>query len=112
MSTQPPPVKTGVTDTLPAETSAHRCKAQGCKRTLAYNNVTGYCREHRKLGDPQQGRAHSTKINRVVADHHDDPPRSRSGGRQVAADRVNLVLAAIPLEDKLQFCSSWLAGKS
>jgi hypothetical protein len=30
----------------------------------------------------------------------------------VAAERVNLLLAAIPLEDKLAFCSAWLAGKS
>jgi hypothetical protein len=112
MSTQPQPVKTGTTDTLPAETSAHRCKAQGCKRTLAYNNVTGYCREHRKLGDPRRGRAHSTKTNRVIAGHHDDPPARQERSQQMTADRVNFVLAAIPLEDKLQFCSSWLAGKS
>jgi hypothetical protein len=39
-------------------------------------------------------------------------PKHAYGVQPVVAERVNLLLAAIPLEDKLAFCSAWLAGKS
>jgi hypothetical protein len=49
------------------------------------------------MGDPRQGRAHSKKTN-GVADNHDDIPRGKTGARQVAADRVNLVLRPFRLK--------------
>jgi hypothetical protein len=76
---------------------------------LAPNNTTGYCHAHR-------GRLHRSKKTSgngaavAVATVH-RPPHA-SGAQPAAAERVNLLLASIPLEDKLAFCSAWLAGKS
>jgi hypothetical protein len=89
--------------------TARSCKISGCKGKLAPNNTTGYCHEHRGRG------SHSKKatVSRasVVAKTVQRPTHAH-GVDPAVAERVNLLLAAIPLEDKLAFCSAWLAGKS
>jgi hypothetical protein len=85
--------------------TARSCKISGCKGKLASNNTTGYCHEHRGRG-PHSKKTTGNGASVAVA------PKHAYGVQPVAAERVNLLLAAIPLEDKLAFCSAWLAGKS
>jgi hypothetical protein len=85
--------------------TARSCKISGCKGKLAPNNTTGYCHEHR-------GRVHRSKKTTGNCASVAVAPSHAYGVQPGAAERVNLLLAAIPLEDKLAFCSAWLAGKS
>jgi len=85
--------------------TARSCKIPGCRGKLAPNNTTGYCHEHRGRG-PHSKMTTGNGASVAVA------PKHAYGVQPVVAERVNLLLAAIPLEDKLAFCSAWLAGKS
>jgi hypothetical protein len=85
--------------------TARSCKIPGCRGKLAPNNTTGYCHEHRGRGH------HSNKTKSNGASVAVAAPHAR-GVQPVAAERVNLLLSAIPLEEKLAFCSAWLAGES
>ena len=85
--------------------TARSCKISGCKGKLAPNNTTGYCHEHRGRGSHSKKTAGNGTSVAVAPTH-------AYRVQPVVAERVNLLLAAIPLEDKLALCSAWLAGKS
>jgi hypothetical protein len=85
--------------------TARSCKISGCKGKLAPNNTTGHCHEHRGRG-PHSKKTSGNCASVTLA------PKHAYGMQPAVAERVNLLLAAIPLEDKLAFCSAWLAGKS
>jgi hypothetical protein len=89
--------------------TARSCKISGCKGKLAPNNTTGYCHEHRGRS-PHSKKTTVSGASVAVATVH--RPTHAHGMQPAVAERVNLLLAAIPLEDKLAFCSAWLAGKS
>lgn len=88
-------------DTLPEPKLSAVCKQEGCKKKLSYNNSSGYCRAHGGRDRVKRNGAAPTAAK---------SPRA-NGAQPVAAHRVELLLAAIPLEDKLRLCSAWLAGK-
>jgi hypothetical protein len=96
-----------MTDT--SAVTARSCKIPGCRGKLALNNTTGYCHEHRGRG-PHSKKITVSGVSVAVATVQ--RPTHAYGVQPVVAERVNLLLAAIPLEDKLAFCSAWLAGKS
>ena len=89
--------------------TARSCKISGCKGKLAPNNTTGYCHEHRGRS-PHSKKTTVSGASVAVATVH--RPTHAHGMQPAVAERVNLLLAAIPLEDKVAFCSAWLAGKS
>jgi hypothetical protein len=96
-----------MTDT--SAVTARSCKISGCKGKLSPNNTTGYCHEHRGRGPHSK----KTTVSRAsVAVATVQRPTHAHGVQPAVAERVSLLLAAIPLEDKLAFCSAWLAGKS
>jgi hypothetical protein len=130
--TKTQPVKGAVPQTATGRT----CATPGCKRVLALNNTSGVCRE---CGD-RQGRSHSKKTNghglqlarrdtepterAQVLMHVSSPttpelakpnghaPHGNGGGPGATnvESRVDLLLAAIPAEDKAKMLSAWLAG--
>jgi hypothetical protein len=111
---------TAKAETLPAPLRS--CSEPGCKATLAPNNTSGKCQEHR---------SHSkSNGNGVVASHGNgvDPAHSAEIARgniaqaqkHIAEERIGRLLAdkamrtkifeLIPDADKLKFVASWLAG--
>ena len=118
----------------PATSPAQKrmCRVGGCVAVLSYNNNSGLCHEHRGRAP----RAHS-KTNGHAATIHfpagrgEPPHRNDEAVRKANAhgngpgktnahennhalaieERVNRVLAGIPLADKVTMISGWLAGK-
>jgi hypothetical protein len=117
--------------TLPA--AVRTCKV--CGAHLVHNNITGVCKDHRApaktkaktngAGDEHRGGADSkaqgsngsngavvTKANghgngAVVAKAH-----GNGKAHELALEeRVNLLISAIPLEEKVRMISSWLRAE-
>jgi hypothetical protein len=96
------------------------CPVEGCGATLAPNNRAGFCQKHLSLAGPRPpSNGHAENSNgAAVAEKANGGgapvvpiDAARASAAQQAADRVNMLLAAIPLDDKLRICSAWLAGK-
>ena len=77
------------------------CKATGCEAPLVWNNKSGYCTKH---NPPRHSKANGHDPAGVSV--------SRPNGQNLAGveERINLVLAAIPIEAKLQMVRGWLSG--
>jgi hypothetical protein len=77
------------------------CKFPGCEAKLVYNNKSGFCQKHKP---PRQANS--------KANGHDPAGVSKANGQDLAGieERVNLVLAAIPVEAKLRMVRGWLSG--
>ena len=124
MSTHTTP--TAPTATLPALRS---CSHPGCKATLAPNNQSGKCREHRSHSKSNGNGAVAAKTNgHAVAAKANGFDRHPAGGngahngaqQRVVAERVKIVCAdkdlvrlildAIPAEDKAVMVAAWLSG--
>jgi hypothetical protein len=118
-----------VTEAVPNSRVGRICATPGCKRILALNNTSGLCGECRE----RQGRSHSKKTNghgahglqlarrRVVSESaapaksngaDSDPPHLNGNGVGTVPleSRVDLLLAAMPREDKAKMLMAWLAG--
>lgn len=108
------------------------CSTPGCSERLAANNKSGKCALHGGIeGDAQ--RVHSrpaaaaTKppdgapaaVHHAPASNHSTSTTPANGGNGHAnghdallEQRVHLVLEQIPLQEKLAFLKSWLAGEA
>jgi len=77
-----------------------------CPRRLSYNNKTGKCKEHserdRRGSNPQAARPPAARNGSKKSNAH------RNDQDLAIAERVDLVLAAIPLEAKVRMISDWL----
>jgi len=110
---------------------ARICKTPGCGKILAYNNVTGVCGEclakkTKGILDAKRAPAAAAPAKHNGARHHDpahsngksngngngatpDPMRLLVMTRDVS--RIDLLIQAIPIEDKTKMLSAWIAGK-
>ena len=77
------------------------CKAAGCEATLVYNNKSGFCQRHapRRVHSKANGRGPA--LDAV----------SKENGHGVG-ERLNMILAGIPPEDKMRMIQDWLRGKN
>lgn len=79
------------------------CKYPGCKRRLVWNNQCGLCTGHRPAGG-----------SAPKANGHDRAPavigKALPGNTRelTANERVDLLFAVIPLEDKIRMLAAWL----
>jgi hypothetical protein len=107
----------------PAGPAMKVCRQAGCKRQLGPNNTCGFCREHRSHTKNTSADGRGVQPHREPqaaphlvlpngADHHD-----REGNRAQPAEetariesRVDLLLAAIPREEKAKMLCAWMAG--
>jgi hypothetical protein len=93
------------------------CEVAGCTGVLSYNNKTGLCRKHRgrhRAHSKANGHAASAAGTVTKPNGHGNgvaaaKPNGQSNGREMALEaRVNLVLNALPLDEKVRMISSWL----
>jgi hypothetical protein len=96
------------------------CSNEGCQRTISYNNVSGECRSCQKQSSQRIGIAESTLRHKRQAlakpNGNGTAPPTRGFGSAVATAhhnpvRVDLLLAAIPKEEKVRMLSAWIAGR-
>lgn len=111
-----------ITRTPTIAPAARLCKTLGCKRTLAYNNRTGICGDclsKKTKGILLAKRAAAAPAKPNGVDHH-DPVHGNGNGAppdpmrllvMPRPSRVDLLLQAIPIEDKTKMLSAWIAGK-
>jgi hypothetical protein len=121
------PTTEKITPTPTIAPPARLCKTPDCKRTLAYNNRTGICGDClskktkgillAKRGAAPRPAPRPAKPNGV---NHHDPVHGNGNGAppdpmrllvMPSPSRVDLLLQAIPLEDKTKMLEAWLAGK-
>jgi len=99
------------------------CAEPGCEAKLAPTNRSGKCRDHRdhKKLSGNGAVAVSERKNSNGASHHPLPARAANGANTTpqldrvnlllaADDGLNLVLAAMPTEDKRRLAAAWLTG--
>jgi len=108
----------------PAET-VRTCKAPDCNARLAHNNKTGFCTDHqvrvKANGAADEGAhsgAHGSNGAAVAKanGHGNGAVAAKANGngnsRELALEeRVNLVISAIPLKEKVRMISSWLRAE-
>jgi len=96
----------------PVQVEARTCKVAGCNEVLGSRNQSGLCGKHRHRGDPRRNSSASSANGSTN-------PAKRNGSVSVSpptpdplvAERVNRLLANLPIEDKLRMCEAWLAGR-
>jgi len=82
------------------------CEVPGCGRRLVWNAAGKRCNEHRpdrRALTKANGHANGAAVAAPAAS-------AAHGHASVVERRVNLILAGIPLEDKLALINGWLAG--
>jgi hypothetical protein len=103
-----------------AATQTRVCKVPGCGRQLVWNNATGLCKDHHKPHSrphfKANGHGNGAAVDRAnglspVAPGEPSIAPAANGHESAVEMRVNLVLASIPLEDKLALISGWLRGR-
>jgi hypothetical protein len=98
------------------------CKVPGCGRELVWNNKTGNCKDHQETHGQAHfktnGHGNGTAVDRanglspVAPGEPSRAPAANGNGHESAVEaRVNLVLAGIPLEDKVALITGWLRGR-
>lgn len=86
----------------PAATLSQRtCKADGCGAKLVHNNTSGYCQKHAVPRTNFKAKAGDRPASSGTTN---DPELAK-------VQRVNLVLAAMPQEDKARMVVEWLSGR-
>jgi hypothetical protein len=101
------------TPPAPAVTSPKRRLCEVCSAALSHNNITGLCKKHQEAHGKPNGHAKSDARASAKANGHGHGIAAGKvnghGGRELALEeRVDLVLKALPLDEKVRMISSWL----
>jgi len=107
--------------TAPAQT--RHCKILECARALSPHNTTGLCHDHRgrgrrrsktnghaKSAAPVKANGHGNGVAHAKANGHAAAKANgQSNGHELTLEeRLNLMLCALPLAEKIRVLSSWL----
>lgn len=107
--------------TAPAQT--RHCKILECARALGPHNTTGLCHDHRGRGRRRsKTNGHAKSAASVKANGHGNGVAHAKANGHAAAkvngqsdgheltleERVNLIICALPLDEKVRVISSWL----